>query len=327
MKSLEKFADARVLVAGDVMLDRYWWGSVNRISPEAPVPVVSLQKDTFAPGGAANVAVNIAGLGAKACLLGIAGNDREADCLERSLLDRGVSTEFLVRLSDRRTSVKTRVIAHNQQVVRIDDEETGDLAEKDAAAVRDAVNTILPLVDLVIVSDYAKGLLSETVLSHLIERSRSLGKMVLVDPKGKNFSKYAGASMLTPNRREAAESCGLDEHIPDLVKIAGQKMLRELHLDSVLITESENGMTLFQKSSEPVHFDAHAQEIYDVTGAGDTVISCLGVALAAGASMREAADLANTAAGIVVGQIGTTAIKFAELEQAFMERPIGVSRS
>lgn len=306
--TLDNFHNARILVVGDVMLDRYWWGSVNRISPEAPVPVVRLEKSTFAPGGAANVAVNVAGLGAKAHLLGIVGDDAEAGCLEKSLSDLDVSPEYLIRLAERQTSVKTRIVAHNQQVVRVDNEETTDMAASDCGKVCDAIDKVLPEIDLVIISDYAKGLLNKRVLTHLINAANYAGKKVLVDPKGKDYSKYAGATMITPNRREAAEACGLDDHIEGLVNIAGEKLLRDLNFEAVLITESENGMTLFQKGGQPVHFDAHAQEVYDVTGAGDTVIAALGTAVASGLNLVEASKLANLAAGFAVEKVGTAPV-------------------
>ena len=308
MDILDSFANVKVLIVGDVMLDRYWWGSVKRISPEAPVPVVDLKKSTFALGGAANVAANIAGLGAMPYLVGCVGDDADADRLSDLLGEIEVSAEFLIRVSSRPTSVKTRIIAHNQQVVRVDQESTEEMSEDEHTIVWAKLKTALPKVDVVIVSDYAKGLLSENLLSRLIREARSLGKVILVDPKGKSYARYAGADLLTPNRREAAEACNLSEELPDLVNIAGNRLLEELDLEMVLITQSEEGMTLFQKSKEPVHLGAAAKEIYDVTGAGDTVIACLGVAFGAGFDFLRAANIANLAAGLVVEQVGTTAI-------------------
>ena len=314
MDILDSFANVKVLVVGDVMLDRYWWGSVKRISPEAPVPVVELKNSTFALGGAANVAANIAGLGATPYLIGCVGEDADADRLSELLGEIGVSGEFLVRVSTRPTSIKTRVIAHSQQVVRVDQESTDELSPDQYALVWNKIETALPDVDVIIVSDYAKGLLSINLLSRLIGKARALAKIILVDPKGKSYGRYKGADLLTPNRREAAEACNLSEETPDLVNIAGSRLLEELNLEMVLITQSEEGMTLFQKASEPVHLGAAAKQIYDVTGAGDTVIACLGVAFGAGFDFLLAAKIANLAAGLVVEQVGTTAISRQMLE-------------
>lgn len=314
MSILDNFENVKVLVVGDIMLDRYWWGSVKRISPEAPVPVVDLQKSTFAPGGAANVAANIAGLGATAYLVGSIGTDHEADTLTEILCDVNVSAAYLARDSKRPTSVKTRIIAHSQQVVRVDQETTAEFSEGDHSRIWDKISSALPEVDLVIVSDYAKGLLSGSLLSRLIDEARSIGKLVLVDPKGKSYARYAGADLLTPNRREAAEACNLNEELPDLINVAGNRLLEDLDLSMVLITQSEDGMTLFQRDKEPVHLAAAAKEIYDVTGAGDTVIACMGVALGAGIDFLGAAKIANLSAGLVVQQVGTTAITRQMLE-------------
>lgn len=305
---LEKLANVNVLVVGDLMLDRYWWGSVKRISPEAPVPVVDLHKSTFAPGGAANVAANIAGLGASAHLVGTIGDDHDGETLARLLGELGVSPAHLVRSEARPTIVKTRIIAHNQQVVRVDQETRHEMSAADDGKVWAQITARLPDVDIVVISDYAKGLLSDHLISRLIEAAAARDLMVLVDPKGKDYSRYKGAALLTPNRREAAEACNLDEETPDLVNVAGNRLLNELDLKMALITQSEEGMTLFQKGGDPIHLAAAAKEAYDVTGAGDTVIGCLGVALGAGMSFVEAAKLANLSASLVVEHVGTTAI-------------------
>jgi rfaE bifunctional protein kinase chain/domain len=317
MSIFDKFANVKILVVGDIMLDRYWWGNVKRISPEAPVPVVDLQRSTFAPGGSANVAANIAGLGATAYLIGTIGTDQDADVLASLLEDVKVSPDWLVTVANRPTSVKTRVIAHSQQVVRVDQETTSAFSDEDHERIWEKISAALPDVDAIIVSDYAKGLLSVSLLWRLIDTARSQGKMVLVDPKGKNYSRYSGASLLTPNRREAAEACNLDEDIPDFINIAGNQLLNELDLSMVLITQGEEGMTLFQREIEPIHLSTTAKEIYDVTGAGDTVIGCLSVAFGAGMNFVKAASLANLAAGLVVEQVGTTAITRQMLEPVF----------
>jgi rfaE bifunctional protein kinase chain/domain len=319
---LEQFSNVTVLVVGDIMLDRYWWGSVKRISPEAPVPVVDLQKSSFAAGGAANVAVNIAGLGAKPILVGAVGADHDAELLSSLLKEQGVSADKVLRSATRPTTVKTRIIAHNQQVVRVDQETTGDLSPLDEDAIWETINQNLAGADVVLLSDYAKGVLSERLTKRLISAANEHGKLVLVDPKGKDYSRYAGATLLTPNRREAAEACNLHDDADGLVDIAGQRLMSELGLEMALITQGEEGMTLFQKGSEPMHLSAAAHEVYDVTGAGDTVIACLSVALGAGMSLPEAASLANISAGLVVEQVGTTAITRAMLEPALAKKPL-----
>lgn len=309
------FNNAAIMVVGDVMLDRYWWGTVTRISPEAPVPVVRLERSSLAAGGAANVAVNIFGLGCVPVLIGTVGADAEADLIRGALSDAGVSPDFLIEIADRPTTVKTRVVAHGQQVVRVDSELDTPLTADDLERVAGRIKQAMREVDLVVVSDYAKGLLSETVLCSIFASARKSGKSVLVDPKGKDFSKYRGASLLTPNRREAAEACKLDDS-KDAVDLAGQRLLSEAEVGAVLITRGEEGMTLFQADEKPLHLDATAREVYDVTGAGDTVIATMAAAIARGISLEAAAKMANTAAGLVVEQVGTTSVTAAELNRA-----------
>jgi rfaE bifunctional protein kinase chain/domain len=303
---VKRLSGVKVLVVGDLMLDRYWWGDVTRISPEAPVPVVRLREDSYAAGGAANVAANVAGLGAAAFLIGTVGADAEGEEFAHLIEDLNISTKYLVKTSGRPTTVKTRIIAHNQQIVRVDQEETSRLDEEYEIAVWERVESLIEDVDVVIVSDYAKGTLTTEILARLITKARTLGKPILVDPKGKDYSKYRGASLLTPNRREVAEACHLESETQDLVEVAGKGLLSELQLDAVLITQGEDGMTLFREGSGPEHLGAMAREIYDVTGAGDTVIACIGAALGAGADYLEAANLANLGASLVIQHIGTT---------------------
>lgn len=302
------FSKVKILVIGDIMLDQYWWGRVSRISPEAPVPVVKLERTSLALGGAANVAANVAGLGATPLLVGIVGTDGEADLLVRTLSDLGVSSEHLLRLDKRPTTVKTRIIAHSQQVVRVDSEISNEIDENDEAELWSLIERLISDVDLVIVSDYAKGVVTDRLLQRLFDAARRSGKMVFVDPKGKQYSLYSGAALLTPNLKEAADAAAVDEGRGDLVERAGERLLNELGLEMLLITQGEDGMTLFRKDASPEHLPAVAKEIYDVTGAGDTVIACLGVAMAAGYGFVDAARIANAAAGLVVEQVGTTFI-------------------
>ena len=316
MDILDSFANTKVLVIGDVMLDRYWWGSVSRISPEAPVPVVKMDNMTLAAGGAANVAANVAGFGAVPILIGLIGDDAEGNLFQNVLGESGVSAENLVRIQGRPTTVKTRIIAHSQQMARIDQETESNLSEEDEAKI---LKKILPLIEecqAVIISDYAKGLLSDALLRRVIDTSNDKKVDVFVDPKGKDYTKYRQASMLTPNRREAADACGLEENGQKMVEIAGTKLLSELGLKSVLITQGEDGMTLFRPGRDAFHLHTLARDVYDVTGAGDTVIASLGVAVGSGADLETAAKIANTAAGLVVEQIGTTAVSMSDLIKA-----------
>lgn len=312
MTHIDKFKDSRILVIGDVMLDRYCWGTVSRISPEAPVPIVRLDRETLRPGGAANVAANVVALGASVVLIGMVGNDAAGSDLKAAVEAQGISDVELVSSLSRKTIVKTRILAHGQQVVRLDSEDQHPVDEDESAEVAAIAGQRLRDVDLVILSDYGKGLLNDHVVTGIIELCRELNKPVLADPKGKHFDKYSGATVLTPNRREAAEACKIEESDPDLVRRSGEMLVSEYGFENVLITESENGMTLFRKNDSSVHFGTTAREVFDVTGAGDTVIACLGVALASGASPAEAARLSNIAAGLSVQHIGTVGVSIDE---------------
>lgn len=312
---IKKFKDVKVLVVGDVMLDRYYWGSVERISPEAPVPVVKLEKNSLVVGGAANVAANISGLGAKAFLIGVTGDDDEAKLFEPLLNDLNISSEYIVKIKDRPTTVKTRVVAHSQHVVRIDQETNSPLNDGQEMKVWNTVENLLEQVDVIIVSDYAKGLLTENLIERLITNGQRLNKKVLVDPKGKSYGKYSGAYLLTPNRLEAANACALSTDDLNVADKAGEILLDNLNIDSVLITQGEHGMTLYRKKEKPFHLDALARTVYDVTGAGDTVIASLGVTLGSGEDLRTAAKIANISAGIVVEEIGTTIITQKKLQE------------
>ena len=315
MQILEKFSKLNILVIGDVILDRYWWGDVSRISPEAPVPVVRLNNTTLAAGGAANVAANIAGLGANPILVGIVGDDEGAQQFPDVLRSANVSSDHLVSDRHRPTTVKTRVIAHSHHVVRVDQEHADGISVETENAIVDKLKTEIARADAIAVSDYAKGMLTQRVLNALFQIAGESGKPVLVDPKGKDYSKYKGAALLTPNRREAAEACNYEDQ-GDVVSRAGSRLMNELDLDALLVTEGEEGMTLFRRSHPSIRMAAEAREVYDVTGAGDTVIATLAVAIGAGADVEQAARIANVAAGLVVEQVGTTAVTLAGLEAA-----------
>ncbi|HSK70146.1 MAG TPA: D-glycero-beta-D-manno-heptose-7-phosphate kinase [Pyrinomonadaceae bacterium] len=316
---INNFPKVKVLIVGDVMLDRYWWGSVRRISPEAPVPVVNLQKTSLAAGGAANVAANVAGLGAEPILVGAIGEDEEAALFSRVLEEANVSGENLVRLKNRSTTIKTRIVAHSQHVVRIDQEHAQNLDFEEENLVWNKIEEVFEKVSVIVLSDYAKGILTENLISRLISKGKENKKLILVDPKGKNYKKYRGATILTPNKKEAAQASGLEENGQDLVEKAGKLLLEENELEALLITQGEEGMTLFQKNQNPLHLTALARKVYDVTGAGDTVIAGLGVAAGAEASLAEAAEIANIAAGLVVEEIGTTVINAKKLKSAIEE--------
>jgi rfaE bifunctional protein kinase chain/domain len=305
------FSDVKVLIVGDVMLDRYCWGSVNRISPEAPVPVVNLDRTEVTLGGAANVAANVVGLGAKALLVGVVGKDSEAELFPKILREKGISHDYLVAIENRPTTVKTRIVAHNQHIVRIDQETAIPLTSEEENRVWNKISQIFNDANIVIISDYAKGLLTDNLISRLITLGNEQNKPVLVDPKGKDYAKYRGATLLTPNKREAFQATSFEN-----VEKAGHRLMQNLELKGLLITLGEEGMSLFESSDKAFKLNALARKVYDVTGAGDTVIATLSVAMASGYNLREAANLANIAAGFVVEKVGTTAIDIKELREA-----------
>ncbi len=305
MKNSEDFD---ILVVGDIMLDRYCWGTVNRISPEAPVPVVRLDSTTTAVGGAANVAANIAGLGMTPNLVGIVGDDEDGRGYKSILKDSNISSSTLITVKGRFTTVKTRVVAHGQQVARIDQETITPLKTEDEFLVLERVFELIPNSRAVVISDYGKGFLTDRVLSQIIEKARYNSIPVLVDPKGKRYSKYRGATILTPNKREASEACSLDDNEENVVDKAGETLLTELDLDALLITQGEEGMTLFEKDKDSRHMHTQARQVYDVTGAGDTVIAAMAVGIASGRSFAKAAAFANAAAGLAVEKVGTTVV-------------------
>lgn len=313
MSLLDKFDKVKILVIGDIMIDRYFIGDVNRISPEAPVPVVKLKKTNLIAGGAANVAANIAGLKGTPILLGISGDDPDGELLPEILECAGVSAKYIFKIKDRKTTVKTRILAHNQQIVRIDQEEVEEISQQDEETIWKTVRQILDEIEVIIMSDYKKGFLTQSLVSRLITFAISKGKKVLVDPKGRDYTKYAGATALTPNKFEVAEVFGGNGSESELIQ-AGKKLKKQLKLEALLITRGEEGMMLFETGKKPASLRALARHVYDVTGAGDTVIATLAMALGAGAKFPEAAEIANTAAGLVVEEVGTSIIKWENLK-------------
>ncbi len=307
---LSQLEHARLLVVGDVMLDRYWHGGTSRISPEAPVPVVKVEEADDRPGGAANVALNIAALGGRASLAGVVGDDDNAERLERALDAANVSTHFQ-RSPEVPTITKLRVMSRNQQLIRLDFE--SPLWNVDTTPLGAQVEQALAEADVVILSDYGKGSLNR--VEQLIATARAAGKRVLVDPKGSDFTRYRGASVITPNLGEFEAIVGPCASDAELAE-KGERLRAELALEALLVTRSERGMTLIREGYAPLHLPTHAREVYDVTGAGDTVIGVLGLALAAGHGFGEAVMLANLAAGLVVAKPGTAVLSVAELYTA-----------
>ena len=302
----KQIAAARVLVVGDVMLDRYWYGAVDRISPEAPVPIVRITREEERSGGAANVAYNVAILGAQASLLTVVGDDEASVKLEAILATTGIRTHF-GRDADLKTTVKLRIIGRQQQLLRLDFENTpkNELLASQTAAFEN----LLPSHDAVLFSDYGKGGLAH--VGDMIAHARAQGKPILIDPKGTDYSRYQNANVITPNRAELQQVVGEWTTEEDLTAKA-QQLREQLHLDAVLLTRSEEGMTLFDAQGQ-LHVSAQAREVFDVTGAGDTVIATLATLVGAGLSLRQALPWANRAGGLVVGKFGTATVTYEEL--------------
>lgn len=307
------FDCARVLVIGDIILDRYWSGPTQRVSPEAPVPVVRIEKIEERPGGAGNVALNVASLGAKATLLGLTGKDEASNTLKSELNKLGVECHFS-QLVDFPTITKLRVLSQHQQLIRLDFESTS--IEFDVEDLIENYQKQLKETDVVILSDYAKGCLSD--VGKLIDLAKQAGKKVIVDPKGSDFEKYKNATLMTPNYGEFTAVVGDCRGVEEIVS-KGMTLCKELNLEALLITRGENGMTLLQQNEEPVHLPARAAEVFDVTGAGDTVIATLATTVAAGGSLVHATALANTAAELVVAKLGAASVTLEELHTALHE--------
>lgn len=304
------FNQSNVLVIGDIMLDRYWYGSTSRISPEAPVPVVNVNDLEDRAGGAGNVALNIAGLGAKSQLIGLRGEDDNGEQLQQILMDQGIQCHLLSS-PDLATITKLRVVSRHQQLLRLDFEHTAN--QVDSGVLLDALAQQINNVDVLVLSDYGKGLLNDP--QALIKQANSANVPVLVDPKGSDFQRYRNATLITPNLSEFEAVVGPCESEDDLVA-KGQALVKDLELEALLVTRSEKGMSLMVKDQPPFHLPTFAREVYDVTGAGDTVIATLASCLGCGCSLQEATSIANAAAGVVVGKLGTAGVSPDELKQA-----------
>jgi rfaE bifunctional protein kinase chain/domain len=321
---VDLFAGKRILVVGDLILDEYLIGEVRRISPEAPVPVVEITHRAHVPGGAANVAANIAGLGGEPLLLGVVGRDENAGCLEAVLKSNHIKTDALITAFDRPTTTKTRIVSGHQQIVRIDREVKRAISEALTEEILTIFSTALENADACVLSDYAKGLLTPFICQQMISRARKQGKLLVVDPKGADFSKYAGCGIMTPNLRETELAANISIQSDADLSVATDRLHAALGADSaLLVTRGADGMTLFRAGRPAVHVAALAQEVFDVTGAGDTVASTLTLALGCGASLEDAIQLSNLAASLVVRKTGTATVSTEELRQALASRGNG----
>jgi len=314
-----KLKGNKVLVIGDLMIDEYIWGGVTRVSPEAPVPIVGITNETLRLGGAANVAHNILGLGGRVELCGLLGDDQMGRWIKSDLKGKKVGTRGIITSAGRPTTVKTRVIAHDQQVVRVDKEVTTPLDRADEDVILGSAESFLGECGCVVVSDYAKGVITPTLMRRLVDMARDFSVPVAVDPKISQFSIYKGVTVLTPNLFEAAAGAGLVIDSMEALVKAGRRIIEKLACKYLIITRGDQGMTLFSGRKEYSHIEAFSRHVYDVTGAGDTVISTLSLALASGLSMEEGAYLANVAAGVVVGEVGTVPISSELMRLRFKE--------
>lgn len=311
--------DRKLLVIGDIMIDKYIWGDVSRISPEAPVPVVEVKTEEIRLGGAANVAANVRSLGGDAILMGVVGDDTLAERLAEDLVRLGIDGNATIIDRGRPTTIKTRVIAGSQQIVRFDRESAEEISGGNLTKLIKNAEERLNEVDGLIISDYGKGVISAAFLKWLIPKALQLKKIIAVDPKENHFSLYRGVTVITPNHKEAGNAWGRAIKTEEDLDAAGFGLLSEIGGGAVLITRGSGGMRLFEQGRPPVQINTVAREVFDVVGAGDTVVSALAMALAAGASLEEAARISNYAASVVVGKKGTATLTLKELERALKE--------
>ena len=321
---ISKFERCKILVVGDLMIDEYLWGSVDRISPEAPVQVVSVEKEEYTPGGSGNVVNNLVALGAKVLAVGVIGTGREGKLLLEKFKKIGVDTRGIIQEPERPTTRKTRIIAGNQHVLRIDRETKKEISNRTFQTIAEFTEKIMPEVDIVLISDYGKGMVTKSMLSGLVALAKKHNKITIADPKGLDFKKYSGVSIITPNRKEAALALGVEIVNELSLYRAGAKILESVEIDRLLITCGKDGMVLFERNKKPYKINAVARQVYDVSGAGDTVLSVFGLAIASELSFKEGIKLANTAAGIVVGKVGTATVSKKEILDAFKQAHDGV---
>lgn len=311
---IDRFRQIRALVIGDLMIDEYLWGRVERISPEAPVPVVAVEKENHTLGGAGNVINNLTAMGAKVSAIGTAGTGKAGRMILEKLGELSVHTHGIISEPDRPTTVKTRVIASSQQVLRIDREVKRPISTSTLARLVSIMTSMIDQVDLIIISDYDKGLVTPELVRCTVDLARKHGVLTLADPKALRFDKYTRVSLLTPNQKEAAQAANMEITTREDLFAAGRMLLETVALDRLVITCGKDGMVLFEPGMAPHVIASKARQVFDVSGAGDTVISLLGLGLASGASFRESAAVANAGAGIVVGKVGTAAPTVAELK-------------
>ena len=313
---ISKFDQTHLLVIGDLMIDEYVWGEVDRISPEAPVQVVAVKNEDYTLGGSGNVVSNLKALGASVTVLGVVGEGSNGKLLCNQLDAIGANTRGIIQEPGRHTTKKTRIIAEHQQVLRIDRETKKEISSATSKNIIRMAEKAIPEVDAILISDYGKGLITRSMIKRLVQIARAHNKPVIADPKGLDFTKYAGVNLLTPNKKEASLASGRE--ITDAGSLAdvGKTLLDKSGIEKLLITCGKDGMVLFEKDQKLFKISTRAQEIYDVSGAGDTVVAVLGLAVAAGLSVKKAVSLANTAAGIVVGKVGTAAVTLKELSEA-----------
>lgn len=308
------FVTGKVLIVGDVMLDKYYFGKVERISPEAPVPIVNIQKEESRLGGAANVANNIASLGGQPLLCGVTGRDFYGKELEHISKDKNIRT--LLLHGNCPTITKARIIGGKQQIVRVDYEGKTALSNEDKKLFQNKILELLPAYDILIISDYGKGLISEDLCNYLIRKANKLNKKIIIDPKGKNWNKYSGATLVTPNVKELSDIVGYTVPNTDrAIEKAAQEAMEANKLSALLVTRSEQGMS-YISDMPPIHIPTHSEEVFDVSGAGDTVVATLSLCLATGMNMIQAMHTANVAAGIVVKKVGTATLTIEELKSS-----------
>jgi rfaE bifunctional protein kinase chain/domain len=313
---LASFSKQRILVLGDLMLDQYWWGEAHRLSPEAPVPVLRKRKTTVHPGGAANTAANLTALGATVDLIGVIGTDVAAAQLCDALRSTGIDTRHLLRCPERPTTSKTRIVALNQHVVRVDEEDTAAIDTTQADEVAHRADALVGEVNALVISDYAKGLLTPPLLAQAIGSAKRAGIPVFVDPKGSDWTRYKGATLLKPNRAELSMLTGWPIRSREDTVQAAMQLLPHLEGTYLLVTEGEDGMSLFRPALPAEHIHSVERHVYDVTGAGDTVLATLAISVSSGATYRDAMILATHAAAVVVGTVGTTTVTAESLRTA-----------
>lgn len=318
-KYLQDIQGKKVLVVGDLMIDQYIWGDVSRMSPEAPVPVVGVNQETLRLGGAANVANNILSLGGGVEVCGLVGDDQMGRWLVQDLKKRGMGARGIILSQDRPTTVKTRVIAHSQQVVRVDREVTNLLSREEEKIISGSIQSFLRDCGAIVISDYAKGTITPTLIREIVNMADEAGLPIAVDPKVKHFATYRGVTVLTPNLLEAAAGSGIIIDSMEALLEAGRKIVRKLQCRYLIITRGDQGMTLFNGLDDWVHIPAVGREVYDVTGAGDTVVATLALGLASGLDMEDSAWLANIAAGVVVNEVGTVPITLTQMRDRVRE--------